>query len=79
MHGPDPSLDLTPEEKLVLAVGGTLGVVGFVVVPDRRAPPFAVSVRARFGATRCAGSASCWALGLGGAATRHRVLLAARR
>ena len=33
MHGPDPSLDLTTAEKLVLAVGGTLGVVGFVAVP----------------------------------------------
>jgi putative peptidoglycan lipid II flippase len=33
MHGSDPSLDLTTGEKLVLAVGGTLGVVGFVAVP----------------------------------------------
>jgi len=33
MHGSDPSLDLTMGEKLVLAVGGTLGVVGFVAVP----------------------------------------------
>jgi putative peptidoglycan lipid II flippase len=33
MHGPDPSLDLTTAEKLVLAIGGTLGVVGFVGVP----------------------------------------------
>jgi putative peptidoglycan lipid II flippase len=33
MHGPDPSLDLTTPEKLVLAIGGTLGVVGFVGVP----------------------------------------------
>jgi putative peptidoglycan lipid II flippase len=33
MHGSDPSLDLTSAEKLVLAVGGTLGVVGFVAVP----------------------------------------------
>ena len=33
MHGPDPSLDLTTAEKLVLAIGGTLGVVGFVAVP----------------------------------------------
>jgi putative peptidoglycan lipid II flippase len=33
MHGPDPSLDLTLGEKLVLALGGTLGVVGFVAVP----------------------------------------------
>jgi putative peptidoglycan lipid II flippase len=33
MHGPDPTLDLTTAEKLVLALGGTLGVVGFVCVP----------------------------------------------
>lgn len=33
MHGPNPSLDLTTDEKLVLAIGGTLGVVGFVAVP----------------------------------------------
>jgi putative peptidoglycan lipid II flippase len=33
MHGPNPNLDLTSAEKLVLAVGGTLGVVGFVGVP----------------------------------------------
>jgi putative peptidoglycan lipid II flippase len=33
MHGPNPSLDLTMAEKLVLAIGGTLGVVGFVAVP----------------------------------------------
>jgi putative peptidoglycan lipid II flippase len=33
MHGPDPNLDLTTPEKVVLAVGGTLGVVGFVGVP----------------------------------------------
>jgi putative peptidoglycan lipid II flippase len=33
MHGSTPSLDLTTPEKLVLAIGGTLGVVGFVGVP----------------------------------------------
>ena len=33
MHGPNPGLDLTTEEQLVLAIGGTLGVVGFVAVP----------------------------------------------
>jgi len=33
MHGPTPDLDLTTPEKLVLAIGGTLGVVGFVGVP----------------------------------------------
>lgn len=33
MHGPTPDLDLTTPEKLVLAIGGTLGVVGFVAVP----------------------------------------------
>jgi putative peptidoglycan lipid II flippase len=33
MHGSDPNLDLTLAEKLVLALGGTLGVVGFVAVP----------------------------------------------
>ena len=31
--GPTPDLDLTTDEKLVLAIGGTLGVVGFVAVP----------------------------------------------
>ena len=31
--GPRPDLDLTTPEKLVLAIGGTLGVVGFVGVP----------------------------------------------
>ena len=33
MHGPNPGLDLTTGEELVLAIGGTLGVVGFVAVP----------------------------------------------
>jgi putative peptidoglycan lipid II flippase len=33
MHGPTPSLDLTTAEQLVLAIGGTLGVLGFVAVP----------------------------------------------
>ena len=33
IHGPNPNLDLTTAEKLVLAIGGTLGVVGFVAVP----------------------------------------------
>src|SRR6201999_3400156 len=33
MHGPTPDLDLTTPEKLVLAVGGTIGVLGFVAVP----------------------------------------------
>jgi putative peptidoglycan lipid II flippase len=33
MHGSDPNLDLTVTEKVVLALGGTLGVVGFVAVP----------------------------------------------
>jgi putative peptidoglycan lipid II flippase len=33
MHGPTPDLDLTTPEKLVLAIGGTLGVLGFVGVP----------------------------------------------
>jgi putative peptidoglycan lipid II flippase len=33
LHGPTPNLDITTTEKLVLAVGGTLGVVGFVAVP----------------------------------------------
>jgi putative peptidoglycan lipid II flippase len=31
--GPHPGLDLTLEEKLILAVGGLLGVAGFVGVP----------------------------------------------
>lgn len=33
MTGPDPGLDLTGTEQLVLALGGTLGVLGFVGVP----------------------------------------------
>jgi putative peptidoglycan lipid II flippase len=33
MHGPNPSLDVTMPEKLVLALGGTIGVVGFIGVP----------------------------------------------
>lgn len=33
MHGPTPSLDLSSAEQLVLAIGGTLGVIGFVGVP----------------------------------------------
>ncbi|MEX2253810.1 MAG: lipid II flippase MurJ [Acidimicrobiia bacterium] len=31
--GPSPGLDLTTGEKLVLALGGTLGVVAFVAIP----------------------------------------------
>jgi putative peptidoglycan lipid II flippase len=33
LHGTPPTLDLTLTEKLVLALGGTLGVLGFVGVP----------------------------------------------
>jgi putative peptidoglycan lipid II flippase len=33
MTGPDPTLDLTGTEQLVLALGGMLGVLGFVGVP----------------------------------------------
>ena len=33
MHGSHPDLDLTDGERLVLALGGTLGVVGFTGVP----------------------------------------------
>ena len=33
LTGPDPSLDLTDTERLVLALGGMLGVIGFVGVP----------------------------------------------
>ena len=33
MAGPDPGLDLALEERLVLALGGTLGVAAFVGVP----------------------------------------------
>ncbi len=33
MTGPDPGLELTGTEKLMLALGGTLGVVAFVAVP----------------------------------------------
>jgi putative peptidoglycan lipid II flippase len=33
LTGPDPTLDLTGTEQLVLALGGMLGVIGFVSVP----------------------------------------------
>lgn len=33
MAGPDPGLDLDASERLVLALGGTLGVAAFVAVP----------------------------------------------
>ena len=33
LAGPQPTLDLTATERLVLALGGTLGVIGFVGVP----------------------------------------------
>jgi len=34
MAGPDPGLDLSLTEQLMLALGGTLGVVAFVAVPS---------------------------------------------
>jgi putative peptidoglycan lipid II flippase len=50
MHGPDPSLDLTTAEKLVLAIGGTLGVVGFVGVPTVALMRSGFRLRAKLGA-----------------------------
>ena len=50
MHGPTPDLDLTTPEKLILAIGGSLGVVGFVGVPDGRAPAVGFPFRVTLGA-----------------------------
>jgi putative peptidoglycan lipid II flippase len=50
MHGSDPSLDLTNPEKLVLAIGGTLGVVGFVGVPTVALARTGFRLRATLGA-----------------------------
>jgi putative peptidoglycan lipid II flippase len=50
MHGSDPSLDLTTPEKLVLAIGGTLGVVGFVGVPTAALLRTGFRLRATLGA-----------------------------
>jgi putative peptidoglycan lipid II flippase len=49
LHGPDPTLDLTTAEKLVLAIGGTLGVVGFVGVPTVALLRSGFRLRARLG------------------------------
>jgi putative peptidoglycan lipid II flippase len=48
MAGPDPGLDLTLGEKLVLAVGGLLGVAGFVGVPVVALMRSGFSFRPRF-------------------------------
>ncbi len=50
MHGPNPSLDLTTGEELVLAIGGTLGVVGFVAVPTIALLRSGFRLRAKLGA-----------------------------
>jgi len=50
MHGPHPGLDLTDGEKLVLAIGGTLGVVGFVAVPTTALLHSGFRLRATVGA-----------------------------
>src|SRR4051794_9944406 len=50
MHGPNPSLDLTTPEKLVLAIGGTLGVVGFVAGPPIALLRSGFRLRAKLGA-----------------------------
>lgn len=48
MAGPDPGLDLTFEEQLMLALGGTLGVVAFVAVPSIAVWRSGFSLRPRF-------------------------------
>lgn len=46
--GPDPGLDLSTNEKLLLALGGTLGVVAFVAVPSIAVWKSGFSLRPRF-------------------------------
>ncbi|MEX0768928.1 MAG: lipid II flippase MurJ [Microthrixaceae bacterium] len=48
MAGPDPGLDLSTQEKLLLACGGTLGVVAFVAVPSVAVWRTGFSLRPRF-------------------------------
>jgi putative peptidoglycan lipid II flippase len=48
--GPDPGLDLSPAEQLLLAVGGTLGVAAFVAVPVIALWRSGFRLRARWGA-----------------------------
>ncbi|MHB1139717.1 MAG: murein biosynthesis integral membrane protein MurJ, partial [Microthrixaceae bacterium] len=48
MAGPDPGLDLTFTEQLLLALGGTLGVVAFVAVPSIAVWRSGFSLRPRF-------------------------------
>ena len=46
--GPDPGLELSTNEKLLLALGGTLGVVAFVAVPSIAVWRSGFSLRPRF-------------------------------
>ncbi len=46
--GPDPGLELSTNEKLLLALGGTLGVVAFVAVPSVAVWRSGFSLRPRF-------------------------------
>lgn len=48
MAGPNPGLDLTFNEQLMLALGGTLGVVAFVAVPSIAVWRSGFSLRPRF-------------------------------
>jgi putative peptidoglycan lipid II flippase len=48
MAGPDPGLDLSFSEQLMLALGGTLGVVAFVAVPSIAVWRAGFSLRPRF-------------------------------
>jgi len=48
MAGPDPGLDLSLAEQLMLALGGTLGVVAFVAVPTIAVWRSGFSLRPRF-------------------------------
>ena len=72
MHGPTPDLDLTTPEKLVLAIGGTLGVLGFVGVPTVALlrSGFRLRGHTRYGRPQAASPAV--ALGVGRTATRRR-------
>src|SRR5262249_55490900 len=64
--GSNPGLDLTLEEKLILGIGGLLGVAGFVAVPViglvRSGFRFVPSLRARGPQLRQMLSLSAWAI-----------------
>jgi putative peptidoglycan lipid II flippase len=64
--GAEPGLDLTLNEKLILGIGGTLGVIGFVGVPVvgvvRSGFSFRPSLRARDPELRRVLTLSAWAV-----------------